>query len=77
MSEIQVPAQVSASSYRAPVEPALSLKSELESYDRNKDRRSLLLCAEGTSNRGPVRVKPPWSPFKKRSGFLWEAPSLL
>jgi hypothetical protein len=42
MSEVQVPAQVSASSYRSPVEPALSLKSELEAYDRDKDRRSLL-----------------------------------
>jgi hypothetical protein len=37
MSEVQVPAQV-----RPPVEPALSLKSELEAYDRDKDRRSLL-----------------------------------
>ena len=37
MSEVQVPAQV-----RSPVEPALSLKSELEAYDRDKDRRSLL-----------------------------------
>ena len=34
MSEVQVP--------RSPVEPALSLKSELEAYDRDKDRRSLL-----------------------------------
>jgi hypothetical protein len=42
MSEVQVPAQVSASSYRSPVEPALSLKSELEAYDRDKDRRPLL-----------------------------------
>ena len=42
MSEVQVLAQVSASSYRSPVEPALSLKSELEAYDRDKDRRSLL-----------------------------------
>jgi hypothetical protein len=42
MREVQVPAQVSASSYRSPVEPALSLKSELEAYDRDKDRRSLL-----------------------------------
>jgi hypothetical protein len=37
MSEVQVPAQV-----RSPVDPALSLKSELEAYDRNKDRRPLL-----------------------------------
>ena len=37
MSEVQVPAQV-----RSPVEPALSLKSELEAYDSDKDRRSLL-----------------------------------
>jgi hypothetical protein len=37
MGEVQVPAQV-----RSPVEPALSLKSELEAYDRDKDRRSLL-----------------------------------
>ena len=44
MSEVQVPAQVSASSYRSPIEPALSLKTELEAYDRDKDRRSLL-CA--------------------------------
>ena len=42
MSEVQVPAQVSASSYRSPVEPALSLKNELEAYDRHKDRRVLL-----------------------------------
>ena len=34
MSEVQVPL--------SPVEPALSLKSELEAYDRDKDRRSLL-----------------------------------
>ena len=34
MDEVQVP--------RSPVEPALSLKSELEAYDRDKDRRSLL-----------------------------------
>ena len=34
MSEVQVP--------RSPVEPALSLKSELEAYDRDKDRGSLL-----------------------------------
>src|SRR5215471_21060171 len=34
MSEVQVP--------RSPVEPALILKSELEAYDRDKDRRSLL-----------------------------------
>ena len=32
-----MPAQV-----RSPVEPALSLKSELEAYDSDKDRRSLL-----------------------------------
>ena len=37
-----MPAQVSASSYRSPVEPALSLKNELEAYDRHKDRRVLL-----------------------------------
>ena len=37
-----MPAQVSASSCRSPVEPALSLKSELEAYDRDKDRGSLL-----------------------------------
>ena len=37
MSGVQVPAQV-----RSPVEPALSLKCELEAYDRYKDRRSLL-----------------------------------
>jgi hypothetical protein len=37
MSEVQVPAQV-----RSPVEPALSLKSELEAYDRDKDRGPLL-----------------------------------
>ena len=37
MSEVQVPAQG-----RSPVEPALSLKSELEAYDGDKDRRSLL-----------------------------------
>ena len=34
--------QVSASSYRSPVEAALSLKSELEAYDREKDRKPLL-----------------------------------
>ena len=34
MSEVEVP--------RSPVEPALSLKSELEAYDRDKDRGSLL-----------------------------------
>jgi hypothetical protein len=34
MSEVQVP--------RSPVEPALSLKSELEACDSDKDRRSLL-----------------------------------
>jgi hypothetical protein len=34
MTEVEVP--------RSPVEPALSLKSELEAYDRDKDRRSLL-----------------------------------
>ena len=30
------------SQVRSPVEPALSLKSELEAYDRHKDRRVLL-----------------------------------
>ena len=34
--------QVSSSSYRSPVEAALSLKSELEAYDRDKDRKPLL-----------------------------------
>ena len=34
MSEVQAP--------RSPVGPALSLKSELEAYDSDKDRRSLL-----------------------------------
>ena len=34
MSEVEVP--------RSPVEPALSLKCELEAYDRDKDRGSLL-----------------------------------
>jgi hypothetical protein len=42
MSEAQVSAQVSASSYRSPVDAALSLESELEAYDRDKDRRPLL-----------------------------------
>src|SRR6516164_6894558 len=42
MSKAQVTAQVSASSYRSPVEAALSLESELEAYDRDKDRKSLL-----------------------------------
>ena len=42
MSEVQVPAQISASSYRSPVEPALSLKSELEAYHRDGERRVLL-----------------------------------
>jgi hypothetical protein len=42
MSEFRAPAQVSASSYCSPVEPALTLKSELEAYDRDKDRRPLL-----------------------------------
>ena len=56
MSEIQVPAQVSASSYRAPVEPALSLKSELESYDRDKDRRSLLCALKEQVTGTPVPV---------------------
>jgi hypothetical protein len=37
MSENQVAAQ-----YSSPIEAALSLKSELETYDRDKDRRSLL-----------------------------------
>jgi hypothetical protein len=37
MSENQVAAQ-----YSSPIEAALSLKSELEAYDRDKDRRSLL-----------------------------------
>ena len=39
-------AQISASSYRSPVEAALSLESELEAYDRDKDRRSLLNAEE-------------------------------
>src|SRR6516165_6955833 len=42
MSKAPVPAQVSASSYRSPVEAALSLESELEAYDRDRDRKSLL-----------------------------------
>ena len=42
MSEFRAPAQVSASSYCSPVEPALTLESELEAYDRDKDRRPLL-----------------------------------
>ena len=42
MSKAQVPAQVSASSYRSPVEAALSLESELEAYDRDRDRKLLL-----------------------------------
>jgi hypothetical protein len=42
MSEAQAPAQVSASSYRSPVEAAFSLKSELETYPRDKDRRALV-----------------------------------
>jgi hypothetical protein len=37
MSENQVSAQ-----YSSPIEAALSLKNELEAYDRDKDRRSLL-----------------------------------
>jgi hypothetical protein len=37
MSAVQVPGQI-----RSPVEPALSLKSELKAYDRDEDRRSLL-----------------------------------
>ena len=39
MSENQVTAQVSASSYRSPVEAALGL---MEAYERDKDRRPLL-----------------------------------
>ena len=46
MSRAQVTAQVSASSYRSPVEAALSLESELEAYDRDKDRKSLLNAAK-------------------------------
>src|SRR6516225_1422637 len=46
MSKAPVPAQVSASSYRSPVEAALSLESELEAYDRDKDRKSLLNAAK-------------------------------
>jgi hypothetical protein len=42
MSEAQVSAQVSASSYRSQVEAALSLKSELETYEREKDRGALV-----------------------------------
>jgi hypothetical protein len=42
MSEVQLPAEEFASSNRSPVEPALGLKSELEAYDRDKDRRMLL-----------------------------------
>src|SRR5215475_11886975 len=42
MSKAEVPAQVPASSYRSPVEAALSLESELEAYDRDKDRKALL-----------------------------------
>ena len=42
MSAIEVPAHVSASSSRSPLEPPLSLKSELEACDRDKDRRGLL-----------------------------------
>ena len=42
MSAIEVPAHVSASSSRSPLEPPLSLKSELEACDRDKDRGSLL-----------------------------------
>ena len=42
MSEAQAPAQVSASSYPSPVEAAFSLKSELETYERDKDRRALV-----------------------------------
>jgi hypothetical protein len=42
MSEAQPTAQVSVSSYRSPVEAALSLKSELEAYERDRDRRPLL-----------------------------------
>jgi hypothetical protein len=39
---VPLPAQVSASSNRSSVEPALSLKNELEAYDKDKDRRPLL-----------------------------------
>jgi hypothetical protein len=42
MSEAQASAQVSASSCNSPVEAALSLKSELEAYERDRDRRPLL-----------------------------------
>ena len=42
MSAIEVLAHVSASSSRSPLEPPLSLKSELEACDRDKDRRGLL-----------------------------------
>jgi hypothetical protein len=42
MSKARASAQLTASSYRSPVEAALSLKSELEAYDGDKDRRSLV-----------------------------------
>ena len=42
MSKAKVSTQLAASSYRSPVEAALSLKSELEAYDGDKDRRSLI-----------------------------------
>src|SRR5260370_36145281 len=42
MSETQVSAQISASSYRSPVDAALSLKSEPQPYDKDKDRRALI-----------------------------------
>src|SRR5215475_10550857 len=42
MTDTRVSDQVSPSSYRSPVEPAPGLKSELEAYDRDKDRRSLV-----------------------------------
>jgi hypothetical protein len=42
MTEVQVSAQVSTSSYRSAVGAALSLKSELETYDKDKDRRALV-----------------------------------
>ena len=42
MSEAQVSAQVSGSSCRSPVDAALSLKSELEAYAKDKDRRALV-----------------------------------
>ena len=42
MTEVQVSAQVPTSSYRSPVDAALSLKSEPEAYDKDKDRRALV-----------------------------------